>query len=51
VSLLSLALTIFFAALAQAMGWHYFLGLAMTILVGPVLTFLLLKAYAFGKES
>lgn len=49
VSLASLALTVFFAALAQAMGWHYLIGLALVILVGPVLTFLLHKAYAFSQ--
>ena len=49
VSLLSLALTVFFAALAQAMGWHYLVGLALLMLLGPVLTFLLHKAYAFGQ--
>lgn len=47
VSLSSLVLTVCLSALAEAMQWHYLAGLGLVILCGPVLTYLLHKAFTF----
>ncbi len=47
VSMLSLVLTLALAALADTLGWHYLAGLALVILCGPVLSFLLHRAFTF----
>lgn len=47
VSALSLILAVGFSALAEALDWHYLVGLTLVILFGPILTFLLHKTYAF----
>ena len=47
VSMLSLVLTIGLAALAEAMHWHYLVGLLLVLLCGPVLTYVLHKAITF----
>ncbi len=49
VSMTSLILTISLSALAEAMGWHYLIGLALVMLCGPVLTYLLHKAFTFNQ--
>lgn len=49
VSLLSLALTLALSAFAVGMHWHYLLGLLLVLLCGPPLTFLLHRAYTFGR--
>ena len=51
VSLLSLALTISLASLAEMMKWHYLIGLILVILFGPILTFALHKVYAFRQTN
>jgi putative flippase GtrA len=51
VSLLSLALTIGLSALAQAMHWHYLVGLLLVLLCGPVLTYALHKAVTFRHAA
>jgi putative flippase GtrA len=50
VSMLSLALTVGLSALAESLHWHYLVGLGLVLLCGPVLTFLLHKAFTF-RES
>lgn len=49
VSMTSLALTVALSALAEAMHWHYLAGLGMVMLCGPVLTYLLHKAFTFRQ--
>lgn len=49
VSLVSLSLTIGLSALAEAMGWHYLVGLAMVLASGPVLSFVLHKTVTFRR--
>lgn len=51
VSMLSLALTVALSALAQALDWHYLAGLALVLLCGPALTFLLHRAFTFGRPA
>jgi putative flippase GtrA len=48
VSMLSLGLTVLLSQLAVWMHWHYLVGLAMVLLCGPVLTFLLHRSFTFG---
>jgi putative flippase GtrA len=50
VSLFSLALTVCLSAIAVWMEWHYLVGLLLVILVGPFLTFILHKNYAFKRD-
>lgn len=47
VSLTSLVLTVCLSAWAEAMHWHYLAGLGLVMLCGPVLTYLLHKAFTF----
>ncbi|MFC4930352.1 GtrA family protein [Massilia sp. GCM10023247] len=47
VSLTSLVLTVCLSGLAEAMDWHYLAGLGLVMLCGPVLTYLLHKAFTF----
>jgi putative flippase GtrA len=49
VSLSSLALTVCLSGLAEAMKWHYLIGLLLVILFGPVLSFVLHKVFTFGR--
>jgi len=49
VSLLSLGLTIGLSGLAEALEWHYLVGLAMVLLAGPVLSFALHKSITFRR--
>lgn len=49
VSLVSLGLTISLSALAEAMGWHYLVGLAMVLASGPALSFVLHKTVTFRR--
>lgn len=51
VSLLSLALTVALSALAETLHWHYLAGLALVLLCGPVLTFLLHKRFTFRAAA
>jgi putative flippase GtrA len=51
VSLTSLVLTIALSALAEAMHWHYLIGLLLVMLCGPVLTYLLHKAFTFRQPQ
>ncbi|AWL06094.1 GtrA family protein [Massilia oculi] len=51
VSMLSLALTVALSALAEALRWHYLIGLALVLLCGPVLTFALHKAVTFRHQA
>jgi putative flippase GtrA len=51
VSLLSLVLTIGLSTLAQAMHWHYLVGLLLVLLCGPVLTYALHKAVTFRHPA
>ncbi|WP_449405809.1 GtrA family protein [Massilia phosphatilytica] len=51
VSLLSLALTVGLSAFAQAMHWHYLIGLLMVLLCGPVLTYALHKSVTFRRSA
>ncbi|MDN4054651.1 GtrA family protein [Massilia sp. YIM B02763] len=51
VSLLSLALTIGLSALAEALHWHYLAGLLLVLLCGPVLTYMLHKAFTFRQPA
>lgn len=51
VSMLSLGLTVALSALAETMGWHYLVGLLLVLLCGPVLTFLLHRAFTFGRPA
>jgi putative flippase GtrA len=51
VSMLSLGLTITLSALAEAMHWHYRIGLLMVLLCGPVLTFILHKTITFRAPA
>jgi putative flippase GtrA len=51
VSLLSLALTIALAALAESRHWHYLAGLLLVLLCGPILTFVLHKTFTFRAPS
>ncbi|CAN7708308.1 GtrA family protein [Duganella sp. LjRoot269] len=51
VSLGSLALTVALSALAQALHWHYLIGLLMVLLCGPVLTFVLHKTITFRPSG
>lgn len=51
VSMLSLALTVALSALAEAMHWHYLVGLLLVLLCGPVLTFTLHKAVTFRPTN
>lgn len=43
----SFLLTIGSSALAQTMHWHYLIGLLFVIILGPILTFVSLKYFAF----
>jgi putative flippase GtrA len=49
VSLLSLGLTIGLSGLAEAMAWHYLVGLAMVLASGPALSFVLHKTVTFRR--
>lgn len=49
VSLLSLALTLALSGFAELMHWHYLIGLLLVLLCGPLLTFLLHRAYTFRR--
>jgi putative flippase GtrA len=49
VSLLSLSLTIGLSGLAEAMDWHYLVGLAMVLASGPALSFILHKTVTFRQ--
>lgn len=51
VSLLSLGLTIGLSSLAEAMAWHYLVGIAMVLAAGPVLSFVLHKTVTFRRRS
>ncbi|ALK98776.1 hypothetical protein AB595_02240 [Massilia sp. WF1] len=51
VSLLSLALTVGLSTLAEAMHWHYLMGLLLVLLFGPVLTYALHKAVTFHHAT
>jgi putative flippase GtrA len=51
VSLGSLALTVALSALAQALRWHYLIGLLMVVLCGPVLTYVLHKTITFRPSG
>jgi putative flippase GtrA len=51
VSLLSLSLTIGLSSLAEAMHWHYMVGIAMVLASGPMLSFLLHKSITFRRSS
>lgn len=51
VSMLSLVLTVALSALAEAMSWHYLVGLLLVLLCGPVLTFALHRAVTFRHSS
>lgn len=51
VSLLSLALTVGLSALAEAMRWHYLVGLLLVLVFGPVLTFALHKTVTFRHRA
>jgi putative flippase GtrA len=51
VSMLSLALTVALSALAEALRWHYLVGLLLVLLCGPVLTFALHKAVTFRHPA
>jgi putative flippase GtrA len=48
VSLVSLALTLLITSVVEIVGWHYGVGLAMVILVVPVLNYLVMKVWAFA---
>lgn len=48
VSLVSLALTLLITWLVEYLGWHYGVGLAIVILVAPVLNYLVMKIWAFA---
>lgn len=48
-SLSTLILTILLSSFAEFMHWHYLIGLALVILAGPILTFILQKKWAFAK--
>ena len=47
VSLASLAITVLLSGYAEWMGWHYKIGLLLVIAIGPPLTFVLQKYWAF----
>lgn len=49
VSMLSLALTVGLSALAEALRWHYLVGLLLVLLCGPALTYVLHKAVTFRR--
>lgn len=49
VSMVSLVLTLALSALAEMLHWHYLAGLAMVLLCGPVLTFVLHKSITFRQ--
>lgn len=51
VSLVSLALTIGLSALAEAMHWHYLVGLLLVLLFGPVLAYVLHKSVTFRQPA
>jgi putative flippase GtrA len=51
VSMGSLALTVLLSGFAEMMHWHYLIGLAMVLLCGPVLTYLLHKSFTFRKHQ
>jgi len=51
VSLVSLLLTVLLSSLAEAMRWHYLVGLGMVLLCGPILTFILHKAFTFRQPA
>lgn len=48
VSLVSLALTLLITWLVEYLEWHYGVGLAIVILVAPVLNYLVMKIWAFA---
>src|SRR5471032_974580 len=51
VSLGSLGCTVALSALAQAMGWHYLVGLALVLLCGPALSFALHQLLTFRPAA
>jgi putative flippase GtrA len=51
VSLVSLALTLLITSLVELIGWHYGIGLALAILVVPVLNYLVMKIWAFAPAK
>lgn len=46
-SLNILALTLLFSSLSQFMDWHYLIGLALVLLVSPLISFLVNKRFVF----
>ncbi len=51
VSLLSLALTVGLSGLAEAMRWHYLVGLLLVLLFGPALSYVLHKTLSFRPKA
>jgi putative flippase GtrA len=51
VSMGSLGLTVLLSGIAELLHWHYLIGLAMVLLCGPVLTYLLHKRFTFRKQT
>lgn len=51
VSMVSLGLTISLSSLAEAMGWHYLVGIALVVASGPVLSYILHKTVTFRRSS
>jgi putative flippase GtrA len=47
----SLVLTVLLSGLAEMLHWHYLIGLAMVLLCGPVLTYLLHKSFTFRQHQ
>ena len=48
VSLVSLALTLLITSLVEYLRWHYGVGLAVAILLVPILNYLVMKIWAFA---
>ena len=48
VSLTSLLMTVLLSGFAEWRGWHYLVGLALVILLVPLVTFLLQKRFTFS---
>lgn len=49
-SLLSLALTLVISWVAEALGFHYLQGFVVIIIVVPLFSFLMMKAYVFRSK-
>ena len=47
----SLVLTVLLSGMAEMLHWHYLIGLAMVLLCGPVLTYLLHKSFTFRQHQ